>query len=71
MDCLNFALSYFYSGAKGNITYDTNHQPILARMYSDKMIQHVGLPRCSNEPSTQHHENIASSFQNMYLDSFF
>ena len=58
-------LSYFCSGAKGNITYDNKHQPVLARMYSDKMIQHFGLPRRPNEPLTQHHKNIAASVQNM------
>jgi carbamoyltransferase len=58
-------LSYFCSGVKGNITYDDNHQPILARMFSDKMISHFGLPRSPNEPLTQNHKNLASSVQNM------
>jgi carbamoyltransferase len=58
-------LSYFCSGAKGNITYDSNHQPVLARMYSDKMIQHFGLPRSLNGPLTQHHKNLAASVQKM------
>ena len=58
-------LSYFSSGAKGNITYDINHQPVLARMYSNKMIQHFGLPRNPNEPLTQYHKNLAASVQKM------
>jgi carbamoyltransferase len=58
-------LSYFCSGAKGNITYDINHQPVLARMYSNKMIQHFGLPRNPNQPLTQYHKNLAASVQKM------
>lgn len=64
-------LLYFCSGVKGNITYDDNHQPILARMFSDKMISHFGLPRSPNEPLLQYHKNLAASVQNMTEKIFF
>lgn len=58
-------LSYFRSGAKGNITYGSDHQPVLARMYSQRMIQEFGPPRNPTESLSQHHKNLASSVQNM------
>ena len=56
-------LSYFRTGTQGIISYDKNNAPVVAPLYSDKMIREFGEPRKKEEPLTQYHKDLAAAVQ--------
>lgn len=64
-------LSYFRSGTRGVISYDDNHLPVVAPMYSRKMIGRFGPVRKKEEALSQHHKDLAASVQQMTEEIIF
>ena len=58
-------LHYFIKGTSGIITYDDQHIPQVAPMYSDYLVEKFGAPRQKEEPLTQYHKDLAASVQRM------
>ena len=58
-------LAYFRSGTQGVITYGDNHVPVVAMMYSERMIKEFGTPRSKDEPLSQYHKDLAASVQSV------
>jgi len=56
-------LSYFRTGTQGIISYGENNAPVVAPLYSPKMIREFGEPRKKDEPLTQYHKDLAASVQ--------
>ena len=56
-------LSYFRTGTQGIISYDEKNQPVVAPLFSDKMIQEFGAPRKKEEPLTPYHKDLAAAVQ--------
>jgi carbamoyltransferase len=56
-------LSYFRTGTQGIISYGENNAPVVAPLYSSKMISEFGEPRKKDEPLTQYHKDLAASVQ--------
>ncbi len=56
-------LSYFRTGTQGIISYDKNNAPLVAPLYSEKMIREFGEPRKKEEPLTQYHKDLAAAVQ--------
>lgn len=56
-------LSYFRTGTQGIISYGENNAPIVASLFSSKMIREFGEPRKKDEPLTQYHKDLAASVQ--------
>ena len=56
-------LSYFRTGTQGIISYGENNAPVVAPLYSAKMIREFGEPRKKEEPLTQYHKDLAASVQ--------
>lgn len=58
-------LDYFRDASSGVISYGDDHIPVVAPMYSGKMISVFGPPRKKDEPLEQFHKDMASSVQRM------
>jgi carbamoyltransferase len=56
-------LSYFRTGTQGVISYGEGHVPIVAPLYSEKLVKAFGVPRQKEEPLTQYHKDLAASVQ--------
>lgn len=56
-------LQYFRTGTSGIISYDDNHTPVVANLYSKKMIEVFGTARKKDELLTQYHKDLAASVQ--------
>jgi carbamoyltransferase len=56
-------LSYFRSAKHGIISYGDDHIPVVAPLYSEKMIAKFGKVRAKDEPLTQYHKDMAASVQ--------
>ncbi|HET7115239.1 MAG TPA: carbamoyltransferase C-terminal domain-containing protein [Hanamia sp.] len=56
-------LDYFRNGTEGVISYGEDHIPVVQPMYSNKMIEHFGLPRKKEEALSQYHKDLAASVQ--------
>ena len=56
-------LSYFRTGTQGIISYDDKNQPIVAPLFSEKMVQVFGAARTKDEPLQQYHKDLAASVQ--------
>lgn len=56
-------LSYFRTATQGIITYGNQNIPLVAPLYSKKMVAAFGEPRKKEEPLTQYHKDIAASVQ--------
>lgn len=56
-------LSYFIKGSSGIISYGDNNVPVVAPLYSKKMIALFGEPRDPKTPLTQDHKDFAASVQ--------
>jgi carbamoyltransferase len=56
-------LSYFRAGTQGIITYGEDNTPVVAPLYSSKMISQFGVPRKKEEPLQQYHKDLAASVQ--------
>lgn len=56
-------LSYFRKGTEGMISYDENFIPVVAPLFSEKMVQQFGPVRKPGEELTQKHKDLAASIQ--------
>lgn len=56
-------LSYFRTGTQGIITYGEDNCPIVAPLFSRKMVAEFGEPRKNNEDLNQYHKDLAASVQ--------
>ncbi len=56
-------LDYFRKGTAGIISYDANHMPVVASLYSQKMVDTFGPVRKKEEELTQYHKDMAASVQ--------
>lgn len=64
-------LAYFRKGTSGIISYNKDHVPAVAPLYSKLMLKHFGRPRDQEEPLSQYHKDIAASVQKMTELVFF
>ncbi len=58
-------LSYFRDATSGVISYGEDHIPVVAPLFSDKLVQVFGAPRKKEEALTQFHKDMAASIQRM------
>lgn len=58
-------LSYFRDATSGVISYGDDHIPVVAPLFSDKLVQVFGAPRKKEETLTQFHKDMAASIQRM------
>lgn len=56
-------LSYFRTGTQGIISYGDDNMPVVAPLFSAKMVSAFGEPRKKEEPLTQYHKDLAASVQ--------
>ena len=56
-------LKYFRTGTAGIISYDEDNIPVVATLYSKKMVEIFGEPRKKDEPLQQYHKDLAASVQ--------
>jgi carbamoyltransferase len=64
-------LRYFRKGTQGVISYDGDHRPVVAMMYSAYMLQKFGGARGQDEPLTQDHKDLAASVQRVTEEVIF
>lgn len=64
-------LSYFRKGTHSIITYDENFTPVVAPLYSEKLIKAFGPVRNKEETLTQQHKDLAASVQAVTEDVLF
>lgn len=64
-------LSYFRKGTEGIISYDSDFIPVVAPLYSPKMVEAFGPVRSKNEPLTQKHKDLAASVQAVTEETIF
>ncbi|MBI1857514.1 MAG: carbamoyltransferase [Candidatus Melainabacteria bacterium] len=63
--------TYFNHAEKGVEMVWKEGSPLVADLYSAKLIEEFGPPRKKEEDITEHHMNIASSIQAVYEEAFF
>lgn len=73
---LNRLITYDNNEIKLNLNYFTHHKkklfmyedgfPVFPNLYSDEIINLLGVPRKSNEPINQKHKDLANSLQYVY-----
>lgn len=56
-------LSYFRTGTQGIISYGADHAPVVAPLYTQKMIDVFGPVRQKDEPLSQYHKDLAAAVQ--------
>lgn len=56
-------LAYFRSATQGILSYGADHRPLVAPLYSEKMMAEFGPVRQGGEPLTQYHHDLAASVQ--------
>ncbi len=56
-------LKYFRKGTEGVISYDEQHRPVVAEMFSDYMMEKFGPARKKEEPLSHYHQDLAASVQ--------
>lgn len=56
-------LSYFRKGTSGVISYGDDNVPVVAPLFSGKMVKTFGKVRQKDEPLTQEHKDLAASVQ--------
>lgn len=64
-------LSFFRKGTDGIITYDEDFIPVVAPLYSPKMVAAFGPVREANQPHTQKHKDMAASVQAVTEETIF
>ena len=64
-------LSYFKKGTQGIISYDENHVPVVAPLYSDKMVKEFGAMRKKEEELNQYHKDLPASVQRITEEVIF
>ncbi len=65
------SLRFFRNGREGVISYDEQHQPQVADLYTDYMVEKFGAARKKEEPLGQHHKDLAASVQLMTEEVIF
>jgi carbamoyltransferase len=63
--------TYFLHDSEGVEMTWLNAEPQIGRIYSDKFVEHFGLPREKDGELSKKYCNIASSIQRVYEDVFF
>lgn len=63
--------SFFLHDKDGVEMVWENGEPILGRLFSNKLGELFGKPREKDEEITKHHQNIAATLQCMYEEAFF
>jgi carbamoyltransferase len=58
-------LPFFRSATQGVITYGKDNRPVVAPLFSERMVAEFGPPRKPGEPLTGDHHNLAASVQCM------
>ena len=56
-------LSYFRAGTQGIISYGDDNAPLVAPLYSEKMVEKFGPARKKEVPLEQYHKDLAASVQ--------
>ena len=64
-------LKYFRSAKSGIVSYNENHIPEVAPLYSDLMAKQFGPVRKKEEPLSQYHKDMASSVQRITEELIF
>ncbi len=54
---------YFRSAKSGIISYDDDHIPVVAPLYSSHMLEQFGAERKKDEPLNQYHKDLGASVQ--------
>lgn len=63
--------SYFLHDTEGVEMTWLNEEPVIERLFSDKLIDLLGQPRRKEEEINQRFQDIAASVQKMYEEAFF
>lgn len=63
--------SYFLHESRGVEMTWLNEKPVIARLFSDKLVELLAEPRKEGEELNKRFENIAASLQAMYEETFF
>lgn len=58
-------LSYFRPATKGVISYGKDNVPVVATLFSQKMVREFGGPRRQEQPLSQYHKDLAASVQRL------
>lgn len=58
-------LDYFRPATQGIISYGEDNTPVVAPLYSNRMIEKFGQPRKKEEPLGPYHKDLAASVQRM------
>ena len=64
-------LDYFRSAKSGIISYDDDHIPVVAPLYSELMTEKFGAVRPKDEPLSQYHKDLAASVQRITEELIF
>ncbi len=64
-------LDYFRATKSGVVTYDSDHVPQVATLFSDKMAREFGPVRQKDDPLTQAHKDLAASVQRITEELIF
>ncbi len=64
-------LQYFQHHSGGMSMTGDNGEPVIGRVFSDRMIELLGPPRAAGEPLSDYHKNLAASLQEMYEEALF
>ena len=64
-------LKYFRSAKSGIVSYGDDHIPVVAPLYSEKMIEKFGAVRKKEEPLSQYHKDLAASVQRVTEELIF
>lgn len=56
-------LSFFNATKSGVVSYGEDHIPVVARLYSDKLVEKFGPARKKEEELSQYHKDLAASIQ--------
>ncbi|MBS1604123.1 MAG: carbamoyltransferase [Bacteroidetes bacterium] len=64
-------LEYFRSAKSGIVSYGDDHIPVVAPLYSSRMVEEFGSVRGKDEPLTQYHKDLAASVQRITEELIF
>lgn len=64
-------LRYFRSAKSGIISYGDDHVPVVAPLYSERLLEKFGPVRGNNEPLTTYHKDMAASVQRVTEELIF
>jgi carbamoyltransferase len=65
------SLDYFVSAKSGIISYGDDHIPVVAPLYSQRMMDEFGAVRPKDEPLSQYHKDLAASVQRITEELIF